>query len=143
MFWDNYQPIPAILVSFQWISDLYDNFWRIWTMLKVEDEKIIFFFVDRIYHYVLRGISTFFTVFHLLLNSVRILCKKKKCFFTNLSSKNAKIASNAHRFANLWERNNPNDQKMQNYSNFLNLKKKFEFVYFPPFYDPQHQFWRF
>ena len=77
-----------------------------------------------------------------------ILVKKKKratkcCFFTNLSSKSAKIASNAHRFANLWERNNPNDQKMQNYSNFLNLKKKFEFVYFPPFYDPQHQFWRF
>ena len=57
--------------------------------------------------------------------------------------KNAKIASNAHRFANLWERNNPNDQKIWNYSNFLNLKKKIEFVYFPPFYDPQHQFWAF
>ena len=33
-------------------------------MLKVKDKKIIFFFVDRIHHYVLRGISTFFTVFY-------------------------------------------------------------------------------
>jgi hypothetical protein len=26
---------------------------------------------------------------------------------------------------------------------FLNLKKYFEFVYFPPFYDPEHQIYTF
>ena len=35
-----------------------------------------------------------------------------------------KSGSNGRRLMNLWERNNPNDQKIWNYSNFLNLKKK-------------------
>jgi hypothetical protein len=38
---------------------------------------------------------------------------------------------------------NSSDQKTQNHSNFWNFKKYFEFVYFPPFYNPQHKNWSF
>ena len=36
-----------------------------------------------------------------------------------------------------FDENTPNDP------NYLNLKKKFEFVCFPPFYDPQHKICHF
>ena len=55
------ETLKYLFNEFQICTTLFEEIRPCW---KWKIKKIIFFFVDRIHHYVLRGISTFFTVFH-------------------------------------------------------------------------------
>ena len=52
-----------------------------------------------------------------------------------------KTTSNDHRFMNFEDKDKSFDENTPNGPNNLNLKKKFEFVCFPPFYDPKNKNW--